>query len=51
MLFPMKKSVAIILRIYVNSLRMCYNPIGTKKEFSKNISNSNMKVGSDHQRG
>ena len=44
-------SVAITERIYVDSIGMCYNPIGAKKEFSKNISNSHMKIGSDHQRG
>ena len=51
MLFPDKKvSVAIILRMYVKSLRMFYNPIGSKNEFSKNISNSHMKIVSDNQR-
>ena len=51
MLFPDKKvSVAIIKRIYVYSLGMCYNPIWAKTEFSKNISNSHMKIVSDDQR-
>ena len=51
MFFPDKKvSVAIILRMYVKSLRMFYNPIGSKNEFSKNISNSHMKIVSDNHR-
>ena len=40
MLFPNKKSVAIMNRMYVKSIRLFYNPIGTRSEFSKNISNS-----------
>ena len=51
MLFPDKKvSVAIILRMYVKSLRMFYNPIGSKNEFSKNISISHMKIVFDNHR-
>ncbi len=51
MSFPdKKKSVTIITRIYVKSIRRCYNPIGTKNEFSININNSPMKIVSDHQR-
>ena len=38
------------VRIYVNSLRMFYNPIGSKNEFSKNISNSHMKIVFDNHR-
>ena len=50
MLFPDKKlSVAILFRMYVKPIRMFYNPIGTRNEFSKNISNSHMKNVSDDQ--
>ena len=38
------------LKIYVNSLRAFYNPIGTENEFSKNISNSHVRIVSDNQR-
>ena len=51
MLFHDKKvAVAIIFKMYVKSLRMFYNPIGSKNEKMKNISNSHMKIGSDDQR-
>ena len=49
MFFPDRKSVAIIFRMYVKSIRMFYNPIGTRNEFSKNISNSHKKNVSDDQ--
>ena len=51
MFSPMEEvSVAIILRMYVKSLRMFYNPIGSKNEFSKNICNSHMKIVFDNHR-
>ena len=51
MFFPDKKvSVASIHRMYVKSISMFYNPIGTRNEFLKNISNSHMKNVLDDQR-
>ena len=36
---------------YVGHLEISEKPIGDRNEFSKNINNSHMKIGSDHQRG
>ena len=35
------------MRTYVGHLEISKKPVGNKNEFSKNIRNSNMKVGSD----
>ena len=37
--------------IYGGHQEISKKPIGGKNEFSKNISNCHMKIGSDHQRG